>query len=391
MTDAAFQPARRTDWDRTPNRLSAAVAAKRRSGRPVIDLTVSNPTACGIEFPDAALREALAAPGALSYDPHPRGLPEARQAVAADYARRGCAIPPDHLLLTSGTSEAYVHLFRLLVEPGEAVLVARPGYPLLDFLARICDVELRPYRLRYRNGWSIDMDSVRAAAGEGAKAVVVVHPNNPTGSFVTEGEREALADLCRKRVMALISDEVFADYVFEPGAGAVRVSTFASERDVLTFILGGLSKSAGLPGLKLSWIAAAGPRAARDEAMSRLELMADTFLSVGTPVQRALPGILELSKPVRDQILHRIRANRKTLTASLGKRLLDVDGGWYGVLRAGGGRTDEDIALDLLNRHAVLVQPGYFYDFDEEVVVVSLLTAVEEFTEGVRLIKAALK
>jgi len=290
MTNVAFTA--RTRWDRTPNRLTQALAERRKAGKEVLDLTESNPTLCGFDYPDGPLRAALAAPGAMAYDPDPRGLRPAREAVAASYASRGVDVNPDRLILTSGTSEAYAFLLRLLCEPGDAILVPRPGYPLLDFLGGINDVALETYPLREADGWRIDLAALRRAVGPRTRAVVVVHPNNPTGSFVTREERKALTALCRDQGLALISDEVFAECGFQEAGTASRAFTFGAETDCLAFSFGGLSKSCGLPGLKCSWIVAAGPPDLRDEALARLETLADTYLSVNTPVQRALPRIL---------------------------------------------------------------------------------------------------
>ena len=383
MTEMRFTD--RTRWDRTPNRLTAAVEARRKAGREILDLTESNPTKCAFDYPDEELRAALAAPGAMSYDPDPRGLRPAREAVAASYAARDVRVDPDHLILTSGTSEAYAFLLRLLCEPGDGILVPRPGYPLLDFLGGINDVALETYPLREADGWRINLEALRRAIGPRTRAVVVVHPNNPTGSFVTREERKALAALCRDRGLALISDEVFSECGFQEAGTSSRPFTFSSETDCLAFSFGGLSKTCGLPGLKCSWLVASGPPALRDEALARLETLADTYLSVNTPVQRALPRILELARPVREQILARVRGNRKLLAETFGSVLLAAEGGWYGILNVPPEPTDEEAALDLLEGKGVLVHPGYFYDFDAEGhLVLSLLPPPSVFIEGIR-------
>ena len=378
--------AARTDWDLTPTRLAAALAARRAAGRPILDLTESNPTRCGLTFDADALLGALAHPEGLRYDPAPLGLPRARAAVADYYAAKGVALAPDRICLTASTSEAYGFLFRLLADPGDEVLVPSPSYPLFDFLAGLNDVRLVPYPLVYEGRWRIALDAVRGAAGPRARALVVVHPNNPTGSFLRPDERDALVGLCRDRGLALIPDEVFADYAFEPAGD--RVATLAGTAGAPTFVLSGVSKVVALPQLKLAWIAASGPQDLARAALARLEVIADTYLSVGTPVQRALPALLAGRAEIQGRVLARLRANRKALGDWLAARgpveALQAEGGWYAVLRLRGVRDEEAWAVDLLEKDGVVVHPGYLFDFAEAGhMVVSLLPAKDVFAEGI--------
>jgi aspartate/methionine/tyrosine aminotransferase len=376
----------RTDWDLGPTRLAACVAARRAAGLPVLDLTETNPTTCRLDVDRTEVFRALSEPANLRYDPAPMGLPEARAAVAGYYAAKGVAIGPDRICLSASTSEAYAFLFRLLADVGDEILIPRPSYPLLDFLAELNDVALTPYPLVYDGRWRIDMGGLRTAIGARARALVVINPNNPTGSFVRPGEREALGDLCRALGLALIADEVFADYAFEPGGD--RVPTLAGTGDVLTFCLSGLSKVAGLPQMKLAWMAASGPEDLVREALARLEVIGDTYLSVGTPVQRALPALLADRTKVQERILARLRANRLELCAQIASSghvvALEAEGGWSVVLRLRSAQDDEAWALRLLDRDGVLVHPGHLFDFAEPGhFVISLLPSEEIFREGI--------
>lgn len=376
-------------WNLHPNRLTLAVEARRRAGAEILNLTESNPTRAGFDYSPEITR-ALAADDALIYDPAPAGSAVAREAVAAYYGARGVAAPPHRMLLTASTSEAYAYLFKLLADPGDHVLVPRPSYPLFEFLAIMESVEARPYRLAYDGGWSIDFDALAAALGPRTRAVVLVNPNNPTGSFVTRSELERLAELCAPRGIALISDEVFSDYAFAPSAA--RVDTLIGFEGCLSFSLSGLSKVVGLPQMKLGWIVVNGPEAQTREALEKLEWIADTFLSVGAPVQCAAAKLLSAGEQVRRQIRERTAGNlsfaREALAGSAGE-VLAVEGGWSIVVRVPRIRSEEEWALELLAR-GVLVQPGFFYDFETEAfLVVSLLAAPEAFREGmVRLIAA---
>lgn len=348
---------RRTPRDLTPNALARLRA---RRGEVPFDLTVSNPTACAIDYPSGLLRD-LAATAALSYRPAARGLERARVAVAAEYRRHGVEVDPGRIVLTASTSEAYGFLFKLLCDPGDVVRIPAPSYPLFEHLTALEGVRGVPYRLAAEQEWQPAVD--RAEGGD-VRAWLAVHPNNPTGSFVDEGSARALAQVCLRDDAALIVDEVFLDYPLEASG---RIPSFAGHEDVLTFTLGGLSKSVGLPQLKLAWIVVSGPSAAVDEALARLELIADQYLSVGGPVQEALPGLLAAGAGVREAIVRRLRANLETLRGWVARHpeltLLPVGGGWTAVLRYPSVVDEEALVLELLDRHGVAVHPGYFFDF----------------------------
>ncbi|RPJ40840.1 MAG: pyridoxal phosphate-dependent aminotransferase, partial [Candidatus Latescibacterota bacterium] len=335
----------------------------------------------GFAYPNEQILAAISEPRALRYEPDPRGLLSAREVLG----RRLGGIDPSRIVLSASTSEAYSWLFKLLADEGDEVLVAAPSYPLFDFLAKLESVRLRRYPLHYDGSWRVDMDALARAAGARTRAIVVVHPNNPTGSFLDDEEIEALRALAAERFLAIVSDEVFADYRFDD---ASRPLTLAGESGALTFSLGGLSKAAGLPQMKLAWIVASGPAALRDEALARLEIIGDTFLSVGTPVQAGLEGLLSAGDAVRVEILARLRANRAALFEAAGRgaawECLHADGGWYAVLRVPRVRSDEEWALDLLGKDGVLVHPGALFDFaGEGYLVVSLLPEPVSFREGI--------
>jgi hypothetical protein len=374
----------RTGWTRAPNRLSAIVEARRRSGAPLLDLTETNPTRAGLRAP-ADVLFALADPAALAYEPEPLGRRDAREAIAADGRRRGAEIDPDRLVLTASTSEAYAFAFKLLCDPGDTILVPRPSYPLFEYLAGLESVQVRPYSLRYDGTWHIDLADLAEAFTDRTRAIVAVTPNNPTGSFVKGAEADALRALAASHGAALVSDEVFADFPLREDPGRVR--TLFADGPALTLCLGGLSKSCGLPQLKLAWMALAGPAAAREEASARLEVVADTYLSVSTPVQQAAPAVLaraaELQAPIRD----RIRANLGVLrdaAQGTAATLLDVEGGWSAVLRVPATRGEDEWVIALAEGDGVLVHPGYYFDFPREAyLVLSLLPPTSEFAEGV--------
>lgn len=379
----------RLPWDAPRNRLSQALEARRRAGGEILDLTESNPTRAGFTYPADALLAAFAAPGALVYEPATAGLASARQAVAGWYGERGCAVDPSRILLTAGTSEAYAFLFKLLADPGDEVLVPVPSYPLFEHLAALESVRLRHYPLHYHEGWFVDTDALAAAVSPATRAVIAVSPNNPTGSYLKRHELAALTALCCRHDLALIADEVFADYAFV--ADPERAPSLAGCEEVLTFVLDGLSKSAGLPQMKLGWIVVGGPEDLRRRAFERLELIADAYLSVAAPVQHALPRLLEAGRSVQRQITDRLRSNLETLTGLMrshpASESLRVEGGWYAILRVPRTRTEEDWCLELLARDGVLVQPGFFYDFPSEAfLVLSLLTPPDVFAEGARRI-----
>jgi alanine-synthesizing transaminase len=387
--------ARRTSWNLTTNRYTEALAAHRRAGREVLDLTASNPTTVGLRYREDELLSALSHREALTYEPQAKGLLAAREAVSAYYAALGSHVSLDNLILTTSTSEAYSFLFRLLCDPGDAVLVPTPSYPLFDFLADLQDVKLEPYELVYDHGWQIDFRSVEIAmqrahtAGLRSRAVLAVHPNNPTGSFVKPPEAEELNRICADRDMAIIADEVFLDYSLPKESPL----TFSSNSTVLTFTLSGLSKISGLPQMKIAWIAANGPQPLLSDAMNRLEVIADTYLSMSAPLQWAVPVMLEERQRIQHQLLQRITANLTLLDSQLASqklcRRLEVEGGWYVVLRVPIAGSDEDLAIALLRESGVLVQPGHFYDFaGDGHLVISLITPSQEFAEGIRRLLA---
>jgi aspartate/methionine/tyrosine aminotransferase len=382
----------RVPADLSPTRYAAALADMQARAIPIVDLTAANPTIAGFEYPESLLAP-LADPAALRYDPHPFGGTRARGAVSSDYARRGHHVMADQVVLTASTSEAYSLLFKLLCDPGDEVLVPVPSYPLFDHLTRLDGVRTVSYPLDYHGRWSIDLDALERAVSPGAKAVLVVSPNNPTGTFISHGELNAVSALCARHGLALIGDEVFADYTFD---GRSTGPSVIDQRQALAFSLGGLSKSAGLPQLKLGWIAMAGPAESVEETTTRLELICDTYLSVGTPVQHAAPRLIEGGAAVREQVSARVRTNhdalRTRLRATPEIELLDADGGWYAVLRVPATIGEERLALELLLHDRVLVHPGYFFDFPHEAfLVVSLLPAPEEFADGLsRVIGRAL-
>ncbi len=375
---------KRTDWKLTPNRFTAVQREVRAAGGDVLDLTVSNPTRAGLRYDAESILKVLSNRAAMDYDPQPKGLASAREAVAAYYREQfEIEIDPESLILTTSTSEGYSYVFRLLCNPHDEVLVPKPSYPLFDFLADLQDVTLTPYPLLYDHGWQIDFPSLARAVGPRTRALVVVHPNNPTGSYVSPEERTQLNSFCREHGLALIVDEVFLDY---PHDGVAR-SSFVSNRDVLTFTLSGVSKISGLPQMKLAWTAASGPAPAAAAAMDRLEIIADTYLSMNAPIQLAAATLLGERKNIQPQLLDRVRMNLAELDRQLAQqkacRRLQVEGGWYAVLRVPVIRTDEDLAIDLLRQASVLVHPGHFYDFPNDgYLILSLLTHPGEFRDG---------
>ena len=372
-------PSSRLEFDAAENDLTALLARRRAAGAAILDLTESNPTRVGLSYPDG-WANALAGPGASSYDPSPRGLPAARAAVAAVYAERGARVDPDAIVLCASTSEAYALLLKLLCDPGDRVLAPQPGYPLLDPIAALEGVRLGRYPLRFDGAWRIDVAEVEAQIDARTRAIVLVHPNNPTGTYVKRTELDALQDLAARHDLALISDEVFWEYAFAPAPD--RADVVAAQARVPCFSLGGLSKLCGLPQVKVGWIVAGGPPDARDRLLRGLEHVNDAYLSCSGPAQHALADLLPLRHSVGAAILARVRANRAWLAAS-GADVLPAEGGWYAVLRLPDALSDEAFALDLLARDDVLVHPGYFYDFAEpRFVVVSLLPAPAIFHDG---------
>ncbi len=376
----------RTNWKLTRNRFTETVEEVHSSGAHVLDLTLSNPTRAGLHYDETLLLKALASPLVMDYDPQPKGLTVARDAVAA-YYRTLHGLPgfdPEHLILTTSTSEGYSFVFRLLCNPGDELLVPKPSYPLFEFLGDLQDVKLVPYPLIYDHGWQMDFPSLRKAVTRRTRGVVVVHPNNPTGSYVHENEKELLNNFCREHELAVIADEVFLDYAHN----GVPPATFASNHDVLTFTLSGVSKISALPQMKVAWIATSGPAAEVKAAEARLEVISDTYLSMNAPIQWALPTFLEQRKSIQQQLLDRVLSNLAELDRQLSaqktcERLI-VEAGWYAVLRVPVTQTDEELAVELLRRKSVLVHPGHFYDFPSDgYLVLSLITPENEFAQGI--------
>jgi len=432
----------RTNWTLAQNAFTRAVEEVRAGGRRVLDLTVSNPTRVGLEYDSAAILAALGSPLALDYDPQAKGLVSAREAVSGYYrellargerdvasnvsttgfghAGGGRDVDPSRVVLTTSTSEGYSFVFRLLCNAGDELLVPKPSYPLFEFLADLQDVRLVPYPLIYDHGWQMDFPSLERVVTERTRGVVVVHPNNPTGSFVKVGEAEALNAFCRERGLALIVDEVFLDYGLDESPSDValsansrflhapsdrrspiqwvgrndssrRCASFANNCDVLTFTLSGVSKISALPQMKVAWIVTSGPLELADAALGRLEVIADTYLSMNAPVQWAVPVLLEQRKSTQRQLMDRVRRNLAELDRQLTEEKvcsrLVVEGGWYAVLRVPVTRSDEELAIELVREKAVVVHPGHFYDFPGDgYLVLSLIGAEGEFREGIGMV-----
>jgi alanine-synthesizing transaminase len=387
IMDADHRFSERTGWNREENRISRVLEDLRLGGRRVLDLSRSNPTACGFRYPETEIRRAISTSKALRYEPDPKGLAVARTAISRYYGANGAGLAADDLVLASGTSEGYSFLFRLLCNAGDEVLIPSPGYPLFDFLADLCDVKLVRFPLVYDHGWQIDFAALAAAASERTRALIVVHPNNPTGHYTSESEQTQLAEFCRARGIARIADEVFLDFSL-----VGRRRSFASS-ETLSFTLSGLSKICGLPQMKLAWIAASGADEEKKEALARLELIADAYLSVGTPVQLAAAALLETRTAFQAQAVERIRANLRELDGQLSRQSacsrLVCEGGWTAVLRVPALQSDEDLTIALLQERGVHVHPGHFYDFPKPShIVVSLIVPEQEFAEGVQRVLA---
>ena len=377
----------RASWDLSPNALSVACERRRSSGSDLLDLTQSNPTNVGLAYPEAAIVQAIAQPGMLRYRPSPRGLRACREAISAWYLERDVHVDPEHVVVTASSSEAYAYTLKLLCDPGDVVLVPRPSYPLFDDLARLDAVRLVDYPLRVDDGWRVDLEALRDAVTPEARAIFLVSPNNPTGSYVVEGELRGIAAIAVERGLALVCDEVFEPFVWRDGPDRVRCA--AARAPVLTFSLGGLSKSVGLPQMKLGWIVVGGPAKERDEAIERLEMIADTYLSVSTPAQWAAGRWLEVGRVVREQLAERITANRAWLAGAVGQRepvnVLAPDAGWYALLRIPSVMSDEAWAARLAGHEGVLVHPGSFFGFARPgTMVLSLIVRQGELEEGLR-------
>lgn len=380
--------ARRTDWELTPNRLSGLLEDFRKRGQAVVDLTESNPTRCGFHYPSGDLLSALSREQNLIYSPESKGILDARQAIADYYQSQNISLSAEQIILTASTSEAYSFVFKLLTETGDRILLPAPSYPLFDFLVDLNDLQNEYYPLIYADQWSVDSEMLSELMSDDTRAIVTVNPNNPTGSYIRREELAALNKICREHGTALISDEVFYDYAFEPSA---RGPSLAGNEDNLTFTLGGLSKTLGLPGMKLAWIIVNGPKNEVHEAVKRLDVIADTFLSVNTPVQNALPFWLSLRTAIQKEILERVKANRIFLQQSFSGRspgmLLNADGGWYGIIKLADGQDEEILTETLLSSKQVYAHPGYFFNFsDEPYIILSLLPLPDIFQRGVERI-----
>jgi aspartate/methionine/tyrosine aminotransferase len=380
--------AERTRWNLAANRLSEALARHRAGGRKLLDLSASNPTESGFHYDEKAILASLQEPEALRYHPDPLGLKIARDAVRDYYAGLGVRVDPASLVLTTSTSEAYSFVFRLLCDPGDELLIPTPSYPLFDFLADLQDVKLIRYQLFYDHGWHIDFHALEQAITARTRGIIVVHPNNPTGHFTKAAEMRRLNEVCAPYGMAIIADEVFVDFGLQE-----RPPSFAVNQGALTFAMSGLSKISGLPQMKLAWLAVSGPEQQKRDALARLEIIADTYLSLNAPIQLAARVLLEQRHGFQKQLMARVRKNLGELDSQLARQKtcarLEVEGGWYAVLRVPATRPDEEVAVELLERHDVYVHPGHFYGFSSDgYLVVSLITPEREFGEGVaRILK----
>ena len=367
-----------TGWSETPNPLAQKITELKKSGRALLDLTVTNPTQCGFQYFDSALLGPLLAQQNLNYEADAHGLLSAREAVCRYYAEKGVRLKPDQIFLTASTSEAYSFLFKLLLNPNESILSPAPSYPLLDYLCELNHVRSLRYELPPPD-WKFTRESLDKAMAPDTRAVLTVHPNNPTGNYVSNEERDTLIKFCGDKNLAVISDEVFFDYKFGEKGG---IKSFAAVNGTLTFTLSGISKILGLPQMKLSWIVVAGPEKEKREAIRRLEIIADTYISASTPIQNALPAWMEKKSEIQSEICGRLNENLATLKASSLNFLLP-QGGWNAVLQFPDSKSDEDWALDLLENSGVLVHPGYLYDFKNgSCLILGLLVPPKVFKEG---------
>ena len=380
--------AARTNWNLKTNRLSEALARHRAAGNPLLDLTASNPTTCGFHYDHDAILQAFASPAALVYEPQPKGLESARRAVAAYYTERGDDVAQqdfiEDIILTTSTSEAYSFVFRTLCNPGDEILVPAPSYPLFDFLADIQDVKPVRYPLVYDYGWQIDFPALERAITPRTRAVIAVHPNNPTGQFCSAREAARLSEICWHCQMAVIADEVFLDFAL----GAEKPQSFAANTSSLTFTMSGLSKISGLPQMKFAWLVTSGPRELKSQALARLDVIADTYLSLNAPAQHAASALLAQRHGFQRQLMERVRQNLADLDLLLSRQKfcsrLELQGGWYAVLRVPATRPDEDLAIALLETRNVYVHPGHFYDFPGDGhLVVSLIAPQTDFRKGI--------
>ncbi|HET9802342.1 MAG TPA: pyridoxal phosphate-dependent aminotransferase [Candidatus Acidoferrum sp.] len=381
--------ASRTNWNLSENRLTLALAEHRRSGHAVFDLTISNPTECGFAYDESAILASFQSAASIRYEPAAQGLASARESVAAYYRSIGADVAPGDLFLTTSTSEAYSYLFRLLCNPGDEILILSPSYPLFDFLADLNDVKLVRYPLVYDHGWQLDFSSFERAISPRTRAAIVVHPNNPTGHYAKLHEQSQLTALCARNNLAVIADEVFLDFALQ----GVATPSFTTQNTALTFTLSGISKLCGLPQMKCAWIALSGPPELKHAAARRLEVIADSYLSMNAPIQHALPALLATRQQFQSQLLARVRANLAVLDAQLAAQnicsRLVTEAGWNVILRVPATRSDEDLALALLERQGVLTHPGHFYDFPQDgYLVLSLIVQEAAFAEGIRRLLA---
>lgn len=379
--------AERTKWDLAANRLSRALDAHRASEKRLLDLTISNPTECGFVYDENAIRQALASPGVLRYEPDARGLRSARASVADYYASRGVRIKADDVFLTTSTSEAYSFAFRVLCNPDDEILIPSPSYPLFDFLARIHDVRLLHYPLLYDHGWQIDFHALEKSISARTRAIIVVHPNNPTGHFTKRAEAQRLTDICAANEMALMADEVFLDFALINETA----QSFAGSNSALTMTTSGVSKIAGLPQMKAAWLVVSGAPQLKAQALARLEVIADTYLSISTPIQLALPVFMEQRREFQKQLMERLRRNLAVLDRQLACQQacsrLKVEGGWYAVVRLPAIYDDQEFAVNLIDAKGVYVHPGHFYDFPgNSWLVLSLITTENAFADGLDLL-----
>ncbi len=386
-----YSLSQRLRWNTPPTPFSEAILLKRREAGELLDLTSSNPTAVGLAYPDREIASALSRIRSLSYDPQPLGQWEARQAISAYYRERGFDVDPGRIVVTASSSEAYSYLFKLLCDPGDEMLAPRPSYPLFEYLAALDSIRMQPYWLTYDGAWYTDLDDLDARITERTRGIILVNPNNPTGSFLKLGEADRLCALARDRSLPLISDEVFLDYGL--GEGPQRVLSLVSRSDTLSFSLNGLSKSAGMPQMKVGWIVINGTPDQIEAARHGLELIADTYLSVSSPCQLVLPQLIRLGAGVRSLIRERILGNAQALQDLLAgspAHPLYTEGGWSCIIQLPQTRSEEDWVMRLLTRYGVIVQPGYLFDMPSEpFAVVSLLTPIGKFVEGITALRAA--
>ena len=386
MTSKRFQFARRTDWPLSTNDLISTLEDLRGKNLAICDLTESNPTRCGFKYPADKILNVLSEEKNLDYNPNPKGILEAREGISRYYKTKGFYVPADRIILTAGTSEAYSYLFRLLANPGQEVLFPRPSYPLFEFLVDLNDVDMQWYPLEYHDGWTMNLEKLKSSVHSDTKAVVLVNPNNPTGSFTKRHELDALNEVCLKNSSAIISDEVFWDFAFYHDENFVSL---AENKKVLTFVLGGISKTLGLPQMKLSWIVVSGPDELVEQAIHKLELISDTYLSVNTPTQNSLIRWLLLKDQIQKELKDRISRNYNNLKRMVQDsnrcKLLNTEGGWYAIVFLPDYQSEDKWVSEFLTQDYVFVHPGYFFDMeDEPSIVISLLPPEENFKAGVK-------